>query len=337
MRIAVIDLGTNTCNLLVAEVKKGEYETSMLRCNARVYDNSFRQHGSSIRQLKNKLLTYEILYQGKEGVKLGKGGIHKNMLTPEAFQRAEMALKKHLEVICRFQAAKVKIIATSAVRDAANKSDFESYLSKKTGLKLTIISGEEEAGLIFKGVKLAFGQIPPHSLILDIGGGSNEFILPAGNGIAWKKSFPLGMARIIEQFHISDPIKPEEADAIENYFSKELTGLWNQLEGKTIDRLIGCSGAFDTLADLLDETAPGTKFRITQDIHLIDFERISRNVIRSMASEREKMTGMDPLRLEMIIPSFIFIRLIVNRLNIKQITQTGFSLREGVLYEHINC
>jgi len=304
MRLAIIDLGTNTCNLLIANIEKGKYE---------------------------------ILYQGKEGVKLGKGGINKNMLTPEAFQRAGTALKKHLQIIDRFQATEVKTIATSAVRDAANRNDFVSYLLKETGLKLTVVSGGEEAALIFKGVKLAFGQIPPHSLILDIGGGSNEFILSTENGITWKRSFPLGMARVIEQFHISDPVKPEETAAIENYFDSGLTALWNQLEGKMINRLIGCSGAFDTLADLLDETAPGTKFRTTQDIRLDDFERISLKVIRSTASQREKMTGMDPLRLEMIIPSFIFIRLIINKLNIKEITQTGFSLREGALYEQINC
>lgn len=304
MRLAIIDLGTNTCNLLVANTEEGKYE---------------------------------ILYQGKEGVRLGKGGINKNMLTSEAFQRAEAALKKHLQIMNRFQVTDVKTIATSAVRDAVNQNDFASYLLKATGLKLTVVSGEEEASFIFKGVKMAFGQIPDRSLILDIGGGSNEFILPTEDGIAWKKSFPLGMARIIEQFLISDPVKPEETAVIENYFDSGLTALWSQLEGKTIDRLIGCSGAFDTLADLLDETAPGTKFRITQDISLNDFEQVSHKVIRSTAAQRGKMTGMDPLRLEMIVPSFIFIRLIINRLNIRKITQTGFSLREGVLYDQINC
>jgi exopolyphosphatase/guanosine-5'-triphosphate,3'-diphosphate pyrophosphatase len=304
MRLAIIDLGTNTCNLLVANLEEGKYE---------------------------------VLYQGKEGVRLGKGGINKNRLTPEAFQRAGIALKKHLQIIDRFQVTEVKTIATSAVRDAVNQNDFASYLLKETSLKLTVVSGEDEAALIFKGVKMAFGQIPGNSLILDIGGGSNEVIVPANGEISWKKSFPLGMARIIEQFHISDPVKPKEAAVIENYFNTGLTALWNQLEGKPIDRLIGCSGAFDTLADLLDETAPGTKFRMTQDISLNDFEQISLKVIRSTASQRGKMTGMDPLRLEMIVPSFIFIRLIIKRLNIREITQTGFSLREGVLYEQINC
>lgn len=303
MRLAIIDLGTNTCNLLIAEA--GEKRS-------------------------------EILYQGKEGVKLGKAGIHKNMLTMEAFHRAAAALKKHLQTTSSFRAEQIVTVATSAVRDAVNKNDFSAFLLKETGLELTIISGEEEASLIFKGVKMAFGRVPDNSLILDIGGGSNEFIIPVNNEIAWKRSFPLGMARVTEQFPVSDPIIPEETTAIRAWFEKGLAALWDQLKGKTPDRLIGCSGAFDTLADLLDETSPGTKFRITQDISLADFDRLSKKVIRSTTTQREKMTGMDPLRLEMIVPSLIFIRLILRRLNIKSITQTGFSLREGVLYERIN-
>jgi len=304
MKLAIIDLGTNTCNLLIAQ-----YEGKK----------------------------YEIRYQGKEGVKLGKGGIHKNLLTPEAFQRAEAALKKHLQTIRSFGVTEVKTIATSAVRDAVNQDEFVAYLQKETGLKLTVVSGDEEAALICQGVKLAFGPIPPESLILDIGGGSNELIWPVNGQIAWKKSFPLGMARVIEQFQLSDPVKPEEEAAVEAWFDRGLLALWNQFEGRTINHLIGCSGAFDTLADLLDETPPGTKSRLIQDISIRDFALTFRRVIGSTAEQRSKMTGMDPLRLEMIIPSFILIRLVLNRLNIRRITQTGFSLREGVLYEQINC
>jgi len=303
VRLAIIDLGTNTCNLLIADAGKKRYD---------------------------------ILYQGKEGVKLGRAGIHQRRLTPEAFQRAEKALQEHLQIIGRFQADEVVTIATSAVRDAVNRHDFAAFLFEKTGLKLKVISGEEEASLIFQGVKMAMGRVPDHSLVLDIGGGSNELIIPFGNEIAWKRSFPLGMARVTEQFPVSDPIKPEEAAAIGAWFEDGLAPLWDQFREETPVRLIGCSGAFDTLADLLDETPPGTKFRIAQDIRLEDFDTLSTRVIGSTAAQREKMTGMDLLRLEMVVPSFILIKLILSLLNIKFITQAGFSLREGVLYNRIN-
>ena len=303
MKLAVIDLGTNTCNLLIAE---GDQQN------------------------------YSILYQGKEGVKLGKGGINKKILTPEAFQRAAEALKKHKKTIVDYQVSQVTTIATSAVRDAANKAEFAAYLLNETGLELTIISGEEEAALIFKGVKLAFGNIPDQTLILDIGGGSNEFILTQDNDMLWKKSFPMGMSRVIEQFPVSDPVTKKEMKAIESYFRNGLSDLQIRLREIQIDRLVGCSGAFDTLADLIDRTAPGSKQRITQDINRSVFEQICDKIIQSTATQREKMTGMDPLRVEMIVPSFIFIQFILKSFNIKKITQTGFSLREGVLQEWIN-
>lgn len=303
MRLAVIDLGTNTCNLLIAEIT-----------------------GNS----------YQLLYQGKVGVKLGKGGIQKNLLTAEAFQRAEKAFLSHKETITNFMADQTLAIATSAVRDAANKVEFSQNLFEKTGLQLEIISGEQEAELIFKGVKLAFGDLSDHTLILDIGGGSNEFIQTKNNQVHWKESFPLGMARVVEQFQLSNPITKAEVKVIEDYFRNGLTNLWTQLNGQKVEQLVGCSGAFDTIADLIDQTAPGTKARQFQEISLEDFREVCEMVIHSTKEQRQQMTGMEPLRIEMIVPALIFIQLIVNELQIKNVTQTDFALREGVLYDWIN-
>jgi exopolyphosphatase/guanosine-5'-triphosphate,3'-diphosphate pyrophosphatase len=303
MRLAVIDLGTNTCNLLISEIGQGRYH---------------------------------VLFQGKVGVKLGKGGINKNLLTTEAFERATTAIKKHQQTIAAYGAEKVVTIATSAVRDAANKDEFTAHLLHETGLQTDVVSGEEEARLIFEGVKLAFGDLDDNMLILDIGGGSNEFIQPKGNQIYWKESFPLGMARVVEQFEISDPISDDEIQAVEAYFNKGLNRLWEQMNWTKTDQLIGCSGAFDTLADLIDQTTPGTKARTQQKISLKDFDRVYAEVAHSTKSQREQMTGMEPLRVEMIVPSFVFIRLILKKLQIEEIIQTDFALREGVLYEWIN-
>jgi exopolyphosphatase/guanosine-5'-triphosphate,3'-diphosphate pyrophosphatase len=228
-KIAIIDLGTNTCNLLIADYQ----------------DKS-----------------YQILYQGKEVVKLGKGGIFNNQLTEDGLERATSAIQKHQERINKFNVSEIVIIATSAIREATNKEWFQQQIKVNTGLDLQIISGEKEAQLIFDGVKLAFAEIEDHSLILDIGGGSNEFILTQNNEPIWKQSFPLGMARVIEQISPSDPITPEEIVQINNWFSSRLEQLWEQMTNVEIPLLIGCSGAFDTLADLIDQTNPGTKTRI---------------------------------------------------------------------------
>jgi len=99
--------------------------------------------------------------------------------------------------------------------------------------------------------------------------------------------------------------------------------------------LIGCSGAFDTLADIIDQTDPGTKTRIKQEIAADDFTRVYETLIQSTTAERTEMKGMESIRIEMIVPSVLFIKLVIDRLTIRKIYQTDFALREGVLYERI--
>jgi len=301
-KLAVIDLGTNTCNLLIAE-----------------YTNK----------------SHQIQYQGKEVVKLGKGGINKDLLTDDGLARAIRAIKKHQDLIGIFEVNEVAVIATSAIREATNKDWFTQQIKDTTGLDLRIISGEKEADLIFKGVKLAFNNIENHSMILDIGGGSNEFILTEQGESVWKQSFPLGMARIIELMPPSDPITPDEINEINTWFDRRLEPLWARMGNVEIPQLIGCSGAFDTIADLNDRTDPGTKIRVSQQIALNDFNRIYRQLVNSTTAERTQMKGMESIRIEMIVPSVLFIKLVIDRLNIKTIFQTDYALREGVLYERI--
>jgi exopolyphosphatase/guanosine-5'-triphosphate,3'-diphosphate pyrophosphatase len=301
-KIAIIDLGTNTCNLLIAE-----------------YQDK----------------TYQILYQGKEVVKLGKNGIDKNQLTEDGLYRAIQAIRNHRHRIREQEVSEVVLLATSAIREASNRDWFQEELEKNTGLQLHVISGEREAELIFKGVKLAFGEIDDYSLILDIGGGSNEFILTKARKPVWKQSFPLGMARVIEQFPPSDPITPEEINQMTSWFESRLETLWNRTLNAGVTHLIGCSGAFDTLADLIDQTPAGTKTRIRQEIRTDEFNRIYQLLIQSTTSERIRMKGMEPIRIEMIVPSVIFIKLVIERLKIQKIDQTDYALREGVLYEQI--
>jgi len=301
-QIAIIDLGTNTCNLLIAEFNDQ---------------------------------TYQIRYQGKEVVKLGKNGIDKNLLTDDGLERAIHAIQKQQEIIRNYETPHIVALATSAIREANNQDWFLQEVKEKTGVELQVISGVKEADLIFKGVKLAFGEIEDHSIILDIGGGSNEFILTEAGEPIWKESFPLGMARIIDQIPPSDPITPEELSQIKNHLESGLSSLWKRTTGLGITSLIGCSGAFDTLADLIDQTDPGSKNRIKQELKMNDFEQIYHLLVNSTTATREKMKGLESLRIEMIVPSVILIKLVIDRLKIRKIYQTDYALREGILYEHI--
>ncbi len=302
MKVAVIDLGTNTCNLLVAEADSANYK---------------------------------ILHQSKQLVRLGDDKIKSNEISPEATKRVLQSFSKHLDIIHKFQVDKIRAIATSAVRSADNKIEFLEKIGEDSGCVVKVVSGEKEAELIFNGVLLALRNFEKPSVILDIGGGSNELILAKEKDMVWKESRPTGMTRVIHRFSISDPIQPDEIKKLENYFSSEHDTAFQKCLAENVKTLIGCSGAFDTVADILDQVDPGEKRRTTQSITIDEFYRIYKRIIQSSKEERMKMKGMDMVRVDLIVPAVILIEQLIVNAKLENIIQTDFALREGVLNEMI--
>ena len=300
MRVAVIDLGTNTCNLLIAEMNP---------------------------------LDYKILHQSKQLVKLGDDKIRENEISGAATSRVLQSFQIHKQIISEFNAEKVRVVATSAVRTAENKIEFLEQISENSGWIVKLISGEKEAEMIFDGVLLAFNEFKNPALILDIGGGSNELIVVHHKQMLWKESQPTGMARIINQFKISDPILPDEINALKNHFAKAHNNAFEKCKTENVKTLVGCSGAFDTIADIIDLVNPGEKLRTTQEISISDFNDVYKTLIKSTREQRLLMKGMDMVRVDLIVPAVIFIEQLISEIGISQIIQTDFALREGVLFE----
>ena len=300
MKLAVIDLGTNTCNLLIAETN---------------HDG------------------FAILHQSKQLVKLGDNKIKENEISPEATERAIKSFKIQKEIIEKFEVEKIRVIATSAVRTANNKIQFLETLGENSGWLVKIVSGEKEAELIFEGVLLAFSDLQNPALILDIGGGSNELIVAHKKEMLWKESQATGMARVINKFKISDPIKKEEIENLRCFFVDAHKNAFEKCKAEKIKTLIGCSGTFDSIADMIDEVNPGEKQRKTQEILLTDFYRIYEKLIHFTREERTTMKGMDYVRVDLIVPAVILIEKLISEIGIEKIIQTDFALREGVLFE----
>ena len=217
-RVAIIDLGTNTFNLLVTEVE-----------------------GNS----------YRILVESKYPAQLGKGGIHKATITDEAMDRGIDALTNHLITISEYQVDSIFCFATSAIRSATNGNSFVKRVKQELGLSIRVIPGDEEAETIFDGVKQVIPLDNDPVLIMDIGGGSVEYIIANRKGILWKESFNLGVSRLLEQFTPSDPIRVSEINIIEEHFKSKLGSLFSAVKQFPVKRLIGSSGSFDTLAEMI--------------------------------------------------------------------------------------
>ncbi len=300
MRIAVIDLGTNTCNLLVAEM----------------VDNDYR-----------------ILHQSKQLVKLGDDKIRDNEISPAATERTLESFRSHKEIINKFNTDRVCVVATSAVRGAANKVRYLEQIGEESGWLVKLVSGEKEAELIFKGVLLAFQNLTDPSVILDIGGGSNEIILAHNRAMLWKESRPTGMARVINNFTLSDPVNADQIRGLQDYFATQHAAAISNGRLEKVKMMIGCSGAFDTIADIIDGVDPGAKQRKTQEIPMAEFYGVYERLLKSTRDERVQMKGMDQVRVDLIVPAMILIEKLVHEIEIEKIVQTDFALREGVLYE----
>jgi exopolyphosphatase/guanosine-5'-triphosphate,3'-diphosphate pyrophosphatase len=302
-RFAVMDLGTNTFHLLIAE---GDID-------------NFK----------------EIVHQ-HIAVKLGEGGINKGIILPPAFERGINTMKDFHRLIVSCGAQRVKAIATSALRNASNGQEFINRVETETGIEIEIVDGNREADFIYAGVKASGLLSAQNSLIIDIGGGSVEFIIGNNEQLIWKQSFEIGAARLMERFHHTDPIPPASIEAMELYLENTLTDLFKAVEETPVNNIIGSSGAFETFAELIESERIDT-FDLKQ-IKVYDFDEeelltVTDRLILSSHSEREGNKGIIPVRVDMIVVASVITRYIMQRLNVQDVSLCTYSLKEGVLAE----
>ncbi len=305
MRIAVIDMGTNTFHLLVADVRDGQFET---------------------------------VYREKSAVKIGAKGINEGVIIPEALERALTAVRRFKQITDLEKVDQIFATATSAIRNASNGQELVDKIKRETGIKVRIISGEEEAQLIYYGVSHALKLGDETSLIMDIGGGSIEFIIGTASGIKWKHSFEIGGQRMIDQFHKHDPIQLSEIEDVEAYLGAHLNLLFEKVTAYQPTTLIGSSGTFDTLSDIhrivlgLEKSPDATEFPLTVE----GFQEILRDILAKTREERLAIPGMIELRVDMIVVACILIDFVLLKSNIKNIRVSAYALKEGVLLNTIH-
>ena len=304
MRVAVIDLGTNTFNLLIAEISD---------------EGVFKK-----------------IFSDRIPVKLGEGSINSGFISPIPFQRGIDSLLHYKKLIDKNKVFAVKAFATSAIRSASNGKDFIRLAKEVAGVVVETIDGEREAELIYKGVSAAVDMDGIPSLMMDIGGGSTEFIICDKHRIFWKKSFLLGAARLLEKFKPEDPIHYETIYDINNYFDESLEELSLAIDKFAPVQLIGSSGAFDSFVDLIaaERGKRGLTDRKTEyTIDLDDFYVIADKVIHSTWQQRLAMKGLIPIRVDMIVISFLFVKYVIEKYKIAVFKTSIYSLKEGVIEE----
>ena len=274
------------------------------------------------------------LYKEKIAVKIGQNGISQGKIAKDAFKRAVHALKVFKTVIDQFEVTHIKGVATSAIRNARNGQALLEKIVSETGIVIDVITGDQEAELIYYGVKAA--EVLDHrpQLMMDIGGGSVEFIIGDEQKILWKQSFEIGGQRLIDGFHNIDPIPERAIQALEEWLEKRLKPLIQAMETHLPAGLIGCSGTFDTICEIHrakqgGDSGPLMKsFVIPQD----SFHAIHQEFISKSRKERLDIPGMVSMRVDMIVVASCLIKFVLDRLGMKHITACSYALKEGVLF-----
>ena len=306
MIFAVIDLGTNTFNLLIAE--------RFPNC------------------------TFKKIFNTKIAVKLGEGTINSGYIADAPFQRGINALKQFQQYLLDYNVEHSYAFATSAIRSASNGSEFVAQAKKVAGVSISIIDGNEEADLIYYGNRMAVKMNESISLIMDIGGGSTEFILGNEHSILWKQSFLLGAARLLEKFKLSDPITNNETIDFNNYLRSELAPLFEAVQHYKPTELIGSSGAFDSVVDVIAgefNTEVLNDYHTEYSVDLGHYHLISKKLKESTIKERYHIAGLIDMRVDMIVISILLIDFILKELNLKHMRVSTFSLKEGVISQKL--
>ncbi len=293
MRIAVIDLGTNTFNLLIADV-----------------------HESG----------FSVVHNSKEGVALGMGGINEKRIAPEALERALKAFELFSEICSTHQVETIRAIGTSAVRDATNSNELINEVFRRFGIQIDSVDGLQEAQLIYDGVSWSYDFNEP-SLIMDIGGGSTEFIRGHKGEELQFCSLDIGVSRVAQLFEFSDPFTLDDQQFLRYWFEEKSSELD---VFKPCSTLVGASGSFETFYEMVHEVPFPVGIEPIQ-INRKELDETLEWIIQSTFEERERHPYIIPIRRRMAPIAALKTKWILEKFNIQKIVISPYSLKEGAL------
>jgi exopolyphosphatase/guanosine-5'-triphosphate,3'-diphosphate pyrophosphatase len=296
--VGIIDLGSNTFHLLILGLNK---------------NGTFRE-----------------VFKQRDFVALGEGGL--GLINPQAFERGINTLKSYFEILNQEGIKNIRAIGTAALRSANNGSDFIEKARDLFGLDIELIDGNREAELIYKGVKLLLPNSHMPYLIMDIGGGSVEFIIIQDGEMEYAESFNVGIAQIHSKYCKNDPISDKEIREISYYLNDHLINLHQALSGYEEVQLVGSSGSFEILENM---TGLENNKALLSEISIKKFEIIYQKIVHSNQEERENMPNLPKERAKLVVPALILMNYIIEKVNANKIIVCPYALKEGLASELI--
>ena len=303
MKIGTIDIGTNSMRLLIADYKNNKIE------NRKQYINITR---------------------------IGQGVDDKGYITEEALERNLNALKEFADKCIEEKCEKVYCMGTSALRDSKNGQDFVNRAKELTNIDVKIICGEEESNLGFMGVlEGAGGDKSNYILVLDIGGGSTEFIVGNEDGIKFCKSENVGALRMTEKFITTDPISDEEFNKMSDFIEKTISSTLDKIKGMHVSKLVGIGGAITSLSAMNQQLEVYSMEKVHNSVVTKkDLEKILQNLKKMTLSDKKTIKGLQPKRADIITAGVKILHIVMEKLEIEKIMISEYDNLEGLICQN---
>jgi exopolyphosphatase/guanosine-5'-triphosphate,3'-diphosphate pyrophosphatase len=298
-RIAAIDVGTNSIHMIVAELQRRGY---------RVVDKE------------------------KEMVQLGLSSLDGAPLSEDAINRGVAALTHMAEVARGWEVEDIIAVATSAVREAPNRREFLRRVKENAGIKVRVISGEEEADYIYRAIRSAIDLGGGTSLCVDVGGGSVEFIIATASEIYFTASEPLGSLRLAQRFHLQDAATAHDIEACRRFVAGHLRKVQKEVRLIGIDQCIGTSGTIQALASLI---APDAGPSVVRTLTRQALNDLLIRLIGTTLRERIERFGLEERRASTILAGAAVLIAIMETLRIDSLLACPAAIREGIIEAQI--
>jgi exopolyphosphatase/guanosine-5'-triphosphate,3'-diphosphate pyrophosphatase len=299
-RLAAIDVGSNSLHMVIAQADADGAITTLWRM--------------------------------KEMVGLGRISFPSRRLTAEAMSRAIATLRRFQEAAKRRQCEKILAVATSAVREAINGGDFLERVRNELGMHIRVVSARDEARLIYHGVRHAAELKAAPSFILDIGGGSVEFIVADKSRALLLESRKLGAARMTAKYVKSDPIEAGDLKALLSHYERELAPLCEQIALLRPADALGTSGTVENLAAMCASLYGSSEGLIERE----PMNKLVSKLLESRSAERAHFKGLDDQRKDQVIAGALLVNELMRRLDLKQIVVCKSALREGIMVDYLS-
>jgi len=302
MRIAAIDVGTNSIHMIVVAIRPD--------------------------------LSFAVVDREKEMVRLGAGGLDGRELTPSAQAAALQTLSRFKRLAESHQVDEIIAGATSAVRESENGGDFIATVRRETGIRVRVISGAEEARLIHRAAGYGVDMSDGPAVVIDIGGGSVEITLGSAARMAIGRSFKAGVIRLTERFVKTDPLSARDERRLVRYVRKETRDYLRELSRRGYARVFGTSGtilSLGALAASVGRPADARNLRVPAKA----MHRLRKRLTALSLDERMKLPGLDPRRADLAVAGAVLLDTLLTDLKAESVTLCDLALREGLVIDYI--